>query len=41
MARDVKDAHALLKAGLLRKGADGRIEFPYDAVHVAFTLRAA
>lgn len=43
--RDVKgvhgDAHGLLSAGLLRRGEDGRIEFPYDAVHVEFTLRAA
>ena len=43
--RDVKgvhgDAHALLDAGVLRRIDDGRIEFPYDAVHVEFTLRAA
>jgi len=43
--RDVKgvhgDAHALLSAGVLRRCEDGRIEFPYDAVHVEFTLRAA
>jgi predicted transcriptional regulator len=43
--RDVKgvhaDAHALLYAGVLRRTDDGRIEFPYDAVHVEFTLRAA
>jgi hypothetical protein len=26
---------------VLRRGDDGRIEFPYDAVHVDFTLRAA
>jgi len=43
--RDVKgvhgDAHALLTAGVLRRTDDGRIEFPYDAVHVEFTLRAA
>lgn len=43
--RDVKavhgDVHALLAAGVLRKGADGKIEFPYDAVHVDFVLQAA
>src|SRR5690349_12896485 len=43
--RDVKgvhtDVHALLGAGVLRRSEDGRIEFPYDAVHVDFTLRAA
>jgi len=43
--RDVKavhgDAHALLDAGLLDKTEDGRIVFPFDAVRVDFTLRAA
>lgn len=43
--RDVKavhgDVHALLAAGLLRKNADGKIEFPFDAVHVDFMLKAA
>jgi predicted transcriptional regulator len=43
--RDVKavhgDAHALLAAGILRKGEDGKIEFPFDAVHVDFMLEAA
>lgn len=43
--RDVKavhgDVHALLDAGVLRRHDDGRIDFPYDAVHVDFTLRAA
>jgi predicted transcriptional regulator len=43
--RDVKavhaDAHALLAAGVLRKNADGKIEFPFDAVHVDFVLKAA
>lgn len=42
--RDVKsvhgDVHALLDAGVLRRQEDGRIEFPYDAVHVDFVLRA-
>jgi predicted transcriptional regulator len=43
--RDVKavhgDAHALLAAGVLRKDAAGKIEFPFDAVHVDFMLEAA
>ena len=43
--RDVKgvhgDAHALLAAGILRKTEDGKIEFPFDAVHVDFLLEAA
>jgi predicted transcriptional regulator len=42
--RDVKavhgDVHALLKAGVLQK-TDGRIVFPFDAVRVDMTLRAA
>ena len=42
--RDVKavhgDVHALLAAGVLRKN-DGKIEFPFDAVHVDFVLKAA
>jgi len=43
--RDVKavhgDIHALLSAGLLQKLENGRIVFPYDAVHVDFMLKAA
>jgi predicted transcriptional regulator len=43
--RDVKavhgDVHALLAAGVLRKNADGKIQFPFDAVHVDFVLKAA
>jgi predicted transcriptional regulator len=43
--RDVKavhgDVHALLDAGVLDRGEDGRIIFPYDAVHVDFVMRAA
>ena len=43
--RDVKavhgDVHALLAAGVLRRNADGKIEFPFQAVHVDFVLRAA
>ena len=45
MERDVKgvhaDFHTLLTAGLLRKTDDDRIVFPYDAIRVDFTLRAA
>ena len=43
--RDVKgvhtDVHALLNAGLLDKTDDGKIIFPFDAVHVDFMLKAA
>lgn len=45
VARDVKavhgDAHALLDAGILERTTDGKIIFPFDAVHVDFMLRAA
>ena len=44
VGRDVKavhgDTHALLAAGILRKSPDGKIEFPFDAVHVDFLLHA-
>lgn len=44
LGRDVKavhsDAHALLNAGILQKTDNGRIEFPFDAVHVDFMLKA-
>lgn len=40
--RDVKNIHAdvqaLLKYGVLEKTADGEIVFPYDSVHVDFTI---
>jgi predicted transcriptional regulator len=43
--RDVKavhgDVHALMQAGLLERTERGRVEFPFDAVRVEFTLRAA
>ena len=43
--RDVKavhgDIHALLNTGLLAKTADGKIVFPYDAIHVDFMVKAA
>jgi predicted transcriptional regulator len=45
VGRDVKavhaDVHALLDAGLLDRTEDGQIVFPFDAVRVEFTLRAA
>lgn len=44
VGRDVKGVHgdvvALLEAGVLNRTKDG-IEFPFDAVHVDFTLQAA
>jgi predicted transcriptional regulator len=44
VGRDVKaahdDTHALLAAGILRKTPDGKIEFPFDAVHVDFLSHA-
>ncbi len=43
--RDVKAVHgdvtALLKAGILERTEFGGIVFPFDAVQVEFTLRAA
>jgi len=43
--RDVKtvhgDIHALLRAGIIERAEDGRFVFPYDAVHVDFTLGRA
>lgn len=45
VSRDVKavhgDVHALLDAGLLDRTPERRIEFPFDAIRVEFTLRAA
>jgi predicted transcriptional regulator len=45
VGRDVKavrrDMQALLDAGVLDCTEDGRIVFPYDAVHVDFMLRVA
>lgn len=44
VGRDVKsvhgDVHALLDAGILER-AEAGVVFPYDAVHVEYTLRAA
>jgi predicted transcriptional regulator len=43
--RDVKSVHgdvqALLKAGVLDRGKDRRIVFPYNQIHVDFVVRAA
>lgn len=43
--RDVNAVHgdvtALLNAGILSKTDDGKIVFPYDIIHVDFTLKAA
>lgn len=43
--RDVKAVHgditALLASGVLTRTADGKIEFPFDAVKVEFLLHAA
>ncbi len=45
LGRDIKavhrDIHILLNAGILQKTANGMIEFPFDAVHVDFMLKAA
>ena len=45
VGRDVKAVHgdvqALLKAGVLNRTAHGRIEFPFDAIHIDVTLKAA
>ena len=45
LERDVRavhaDTHTLLACGILNKTADGKIEFPYDAVHVDFVITKA
>jgi predicted transcriptional regulator len=45
VGRDVKSVHgdiqALAKAGVLDRTENGGVVFPYDEVHVDFTLRAA
>ena len=45
VGRDVKTVHgdvtALLDAGVLDRTDSGGIEFPYEAVHVDFMLKAA
>ena len=35
------DVHALLNTGILQKTDKGLIDFPFDAEHVDFTLKAA
>jgi predicted transcriptional regulator len=43
--RDVRAVHSdvnvLLNAGLVKRTNDGRVQFPYDAIHVNFVLSAA
>jgi predicted transcriptional regulator len=43
--KDVKtthgDIHTLLKSGILDRDEDGRVSFPYDAIHVDFLVKAA
>jgi predicted transcriptional regulator len=43
--RDVKAVHgdvrALLNAGILQKTEDGKVSFPFDALHVDFMLKEA
>lgn len=43
--RDVKtthgDVHALIDAGIVEKTEKGEIVFPYDAIHVDFTITNA
>lgn len=45
LGRDVKGVHtdtqALVQCGVLDKADDGKVEFPYDAVHVDFTVGRA
>lgn len=45
VGRDVKavhsDVHTLLNAGVLDRDEDGKIVFPYDAMHVDFTVTKA
>lgn len=45
VGRDVKavhgDIHTLLNAGVIERTDEGLVVFPYDAVHVDFTVKAA
>jgi predicted transcriptional regulator len=45
VGRDVKavhgDVHALIDAGLLERTETNQVAFPFDAIRVEFTLRAA
>jgi len=44
LGRDVKavhtDVHKLLKTGILEKTESGKIEFPYDEIHVDFVVKS-
>jgi hypothetical protein len=43
--RDVRavhsDVHVLMTAGLVERTDNGRVQFPYDAIHVNFVLSTA
>ena len=45
LSRDIKavhrDVHTLLNVGILQKTDKSQIEFPFEAVHVDFMLKAA
>ena len=45
LQRDVKavhgDMHALVAAGIIQRTEDGKMLFPFDAIHVDFLLKAA
>jgi predicted transcriptional regulator len=45
LGRDVKSVHmdvqTLLNAGVIDRTQDDKIEFPYDAAHVDYTVKAA
>jgi predicted transcriptional regulator len=45
VGRDVKAVHgdvtALIKYDMIKKTDDGKVEFPYDRVHVDFEIKAA
>ncbi len=45
LGRDVKsvhvDAQALVSCGLVEKDMDGKLHFPYDAIHVDVVVKAA
>ncbi|MFP4309933.1 MAG: transcriptional regulator [Desulfococcaceae bacterium] len=36
-----RDVDALVRVGILRNHSDGRVEFPYEALHVDFMVAAA
>jgi predicted transcriptional regulator len=45
VGRDIKAVHgdvtALVHAGVMNRTDSGKVEFPYDAIHVDFTLKRA